>query len=177
VNSRASIEATQPCVSGQLARTAAVEIIQSASALQAAMRPPNSPQHPDYHSALLADLVSWMLRNLHADLSVQTLARKAGMEPGHFSKTFKSIFGAPPVDFVRNLRLNEARRRLRRRRSTLNVVAASVGFRDPIAFQRAFAKGFGETPNKVLSQKTREFSSSVAVEKDLASHGRDQLRP
>jgi AraC family transcriptional regulator len=75
------------------------------------------------------------------------------MEPGHFSKTFKSVFGAPPVDFVRNLRLNEARRRLRRRHNSLRVVAASVGFSDPTAFQRVFAKRFGERPNKVLAQK------------------------
>ena len=84
------------------------------------------------------------------------------------------VFSAPPpVDFVRNLRLNEARRQLRRHRNTLPDVAASVGFRDPTAFQRALAKHFRERPNKVLSEKPSEIRSSAAVEKGLASNGHD----
>jgi transcriptional regulator GlxA family with amidase domain len=156
-----------------LARTVAVEIDRRPSATQAGKGQPVPSQHADYHTALLADLISWMLRNLDADLSVQTLARKAGMEPGHFSKTFKSIFGAPPVDFVRNLRLNAARRRLRRRHNSLRVVAASVGFGDPTAFRRALAKRFGERPNKVLSQKTSQIGSPVTAKKALALNGHD----
>ena len=63
-----------------------------------------------------SDLVAWVIRNLHADLSVEVLARRACMCPDHFSKVFKSVFGEPPSNFVQNLRLNEARRRLAGRR-------------------------------------------------------------
>ncbi len=72
-----------------------------------------------------SDLVAWVIRNLHADLSVEVLARRACMCPSHFSKVFKSVFGEPPSDFVQNLRLNEARRRLSKRQKTLRTVAAS----------------------------------------------------
>jgi AraC-like DNA-binding protein len=69
--------------------------------------------------------------------------------------------------------LNAARRRLRRRHRSLRVVAASVGFRDPNAFRRAFAKHFGERPNKVLSQKTSQIGSPVTVGKALALNGHE----
>lgn len=89
------------------------------------------------------DLVGWIIRNLEADLSVETLARRACMCPSHFNRSFKAVFGSTPADFVENLRLNEARRRLARRSRTLKSVAASVGLKDSEAFRRAFQKRFG----------------------------------
>jgi transcriptional regulator GlxA family with amidase domain len=97
-----------------------------------------------------SDLVAWVIRNLHADLSVEVLARRACMCPSHFSKVFKSVFGEPPSDFVQNLRLNEARRRLSKRQKTLRTVAASVGFSSPDSFHRAFERKFGSRPSSYL---------------------------
>ncbi|MFL6539926.1 MAG: GlxA family transcriptional regulator, partial [Chthoniobacterales bacterium] len=94
-----------------------------------------------------ADLVPWIIRHLNGDLSVETLARRACMSPNHFSKAFKSVFGQPPKEFVENLRLNEARRRLSKRQKTIFGVAASVGFTDPAAFQRAYQRRFGTRPS------------------------------
>jgi transcriptional regulator GlxA family with amidase domain len=100
-----------------------------------------------------SDLVAWVLRNLHADLSVEVLARRACMCPSHFSKVFKSVFGEPPSDFVQNLRLNEARRRLSKRQKTLRTVAASVGFSSPDSFHRAFERKFGSRPSNYLKDR------------------------
>jgi transcriptional regulator GlxA family with amidase domain len=100
-----------------------------------------------------SDLVAWVIRNLHADLSVEVLARRACMCPNHFSKVFKSVFGEAPSDFVQNLRLNEARRRLLRRQKTLRTVAASVGFSSPDTFHRAFQRKFGARPSSYLDDR------------------------
>jgi transcriptional regulator GlxA family with amidase domain len=97
-----------------------------------------------------SDLVAWVIRNLHTDLSVEVLARRACMCPSHFSKVFKSVFGEPPRDFVQNLRLNEARRRLSKRQKTLRTISQSVGFTSSAAFQRAFEKKFGGRPSGYL---------------------------
>jgi transcriptional regulator GlxA family with amidase domain len=100
-----------------------------------------------------SDLVAWVIRNLHADLSVEVLARRACMCPSHFSKVFKSVFGEPPSDFVQNLRLNEARRRLATRRKTLHTVAASVGLFSPDSFHRAFERKFAVRPNRYVEDR------------------------
>jgi transcriptional regulator GlxA family with amidase domain len=100
-----------------------------------------------------SDLIAWVIKNLHADLSIEVLARRACMCPGHFSKLFKSVFGEPPSDFVQNLRLNEARRRLSKRQRTLRTVAASVGFSSPDSFHRAFERRFGIRPNKYVDDR------------------------
>ena len=92
------------------------------------------------------------MRNLHADLSVEVLARRACMCPDHFSRAFKSLMGEPPSTFVENLRLNEAQRRLSKRQKTVQSVAASVGFSNPATFQRAFERKFGARPSRCLGR-------------------------
>jgi transcriptional regulator GlxA family with amidase domain len=114
--------------------------------------PPESPldNHPIDR---FSDLVAWVIKNLHVDLSVEVLARRACMCPSHFSKVFKSVFGEPPSDFVQNLRLNEARRRLSKRQKTLRTVAQSVGFSSPDLFHRAFERKFGSRPSSYLEDR------------------------
>lgn len=102
----------------------------------------------DQSSDRFAQVVAWIVRNLDADLSVETLARRACMCPSTFSKAFKSVFGSTPGKFVENIRLNEARRRLASRRKALQSVATSVGFSDAGGFRRSFERRFGEEPGR-----------------------------
>jgi transcriptional regulator GlxA family with amidase domain len=95
----------------------------------------------------LADLPSWILSNLNHNLSVETLAARAGLCARHFSRTFKRLFQTTPADFVDQLRLNEARRRLLIPRYTVQTVAESVGFKSCDTFRRAFERRFGINPS------------------------------
>jgi transcriptional regulator GlxA family with amidase domain len=108
-----------------------------------------------------AELVAWIMRHLDADLSVETLARRACISERHFSRAFKSVFGTSPSEFVENLRLNEARRRLSTRRKTLHSVAASVGFKNANAFHRAFEKRFGMRPSRYANGAVSETADSL----------------
>jgi transcriptional regulator GlxA family with amidase domain len=98
-----------------------------------------------------AELIPWIMRNLHEDLSVNALARRACMSPSHFTRAFKSVFGSTPTGFVENLRLNEAQRRLSVPKRTLDTIAASVGFSDRDAFRRAFERRFGARPRSYFN--------------------------
>lgn len=89
------------------------------------------------------ELVAWIMRNLHENLTVESMARQAGMCPTNFTRAFKSVFGNTPGEFVENIRLHEARRRLSSRGKTVRSVAASVGFTNATAFRRAFERRFG----------------------------------
>ena len=103
-----------------------------------------------------------MVRNLHGDLSVEALARRACMSQDHFSRAFKSVFGTPPSEFVENLRLNEAKRRLVTPGKTLNSVAASVGFTRPAAFSNAFKRRFGVRPSSYVGSKASREAAAAA---------------
>jgi transcriptional regulator GlxA family with amidase domain len=125
---------------------------------------PAEPQQAGSNEPIdrFGDLVGWMVRNLHADLSVEALARRACMSPDHFSRAFKSVFGTPPSEFVENLRLNEAKRRLVTPGKTLNSVAASVGFTRPAAFSNAFKRRFGVRPSSFVGSKAAHETAAAA---------------
>src|SRR5438093_5548854 len=107
-----------------------------------------------------AELIPWIMRNLHEDLSINTLARRACMSPSHFNRAFKSVFGSTPAEFVETLRVNEARRRLSVPKRTLDTIAASVGFSDRDEFRRAFERRLGAKPRSYLNNFD---SSSTAI--------------
>ena len=136
---------------------------------QEVMPPINGNGHKEFSKPLafdsqptdrFAELVGWIMRNLHEDLSVSALARRACMSPSHFNRGFKSVFGSTPAEFVENLRVNEARRRLSIPKRTLDTIAASVGFSDRDAFRRAFERRFGAKPRSYLSKLD---SASVTI--------------
>ncbi len=108
-----------------------------------------------------AELIPWIMRNLHGDLSINTLARRACMSPSHLNRAFKSVFGSAPGEFVETLRINEAKRRLSVPKRTLETIAASVGFSDAQTFQRAFERRLGAKPRSYL--KNFNASSMAAA--------------
>jgi transcriptional regulator GlxA family with amidase domain len=95
-----------------------------------------------------AELVAWMTNNPTAEMSVESLARRASLSPRQFFRRFKEQFGSSPATFVETLRLNEARRRLTHGEASIENVAESVGFNGPDSFRRAFTRRFRVTPTK-----------------------------
>ena len=120
-----------------------------------------------------AELIPWIMRNLHEDLSVNRLARRACMSPSHFNRAFKSVFGSGPAEFVEILRINEAQRRLSVPKRTLETIAASVGFSDAQTFQRAFERRFGAKPRNYLkSVNASSITAFANGEAALSRKGR-----
>jgi transcriptional regulator GlxA family with amidase domain len=93
------------------------------------------------------DLIAWVRGHLQDDLSVETLAKRACLCVRHFNRRFKREFHRTPAAFVEDLRLSEARRRLGTPGTTIDSVAASVGFRSADVFRRTFARRFDITPS------------------------------
>jgi transcriptional regulator GlxA family with amidase domain len=119
------------------------------------LRPPGAeralihpPQAERESSERLAELPAWILGHLHEDLSVGALADRACVCSRHFARLFKAVFKTTPADFVEQLRLGEARRRLALPRSKIKSVATSVGFKSADAFRRAFERKIGISPSK-----------------------------
>ena len=95
-----------------------------------------------------ADLAFWMLSHLREDLSLGALAKRVSLSPRHFARRFKQTFDRTPAEFVQNLRLDEARRRLAEHTQTIDSVSASVGFGSDDSFRRAFQRRFGVKPSR-----------------------------
>ncbi len=109
----------------------------------------------------VAELPAWILGHLHERMTVDTLAQRTCLCPRHFSRLFKQVFECTPADFVEELRLSEARRRLLGLRTTVDSVAESVGFRSSDAFRRAFERRVGLTPTAFRRHANSAVSAKV----------------
>lgn len=131
----------------QVARTVARELV-------IRLRPPGDEEDhfdPAHYQSdpgeRLTDLPAWILAHLQGNLTIEALAERACLSPRHFSRLFKQLFHSTPADFVEELRVGEARRRLLGLRARVESVAESVGFQSLDAFRRAFARRVGVTPS------------------------------
>jgi transcriptional regulator GlxA family with amidase domain len=91
-------------------------------------------------------LVQWIGRHLGDDLRLENLAKRALMTKSDFVAQFTGTFGVPPGLFVKNLRFNEARRRLARGEKGPDV-ASALGFDAPEYFIQEFRRRFGALPS------------------------------
>jgi transcriptional regulator GlxA family with amidase domain len=95
----------------------------------------------------MSDVASWIVSNLHKNLSVETLAARARLCPRQFTRRFKHAFGTTPAAFIESVRIEEARRRLAGYHGTIERVANSVGFSSDDVFRRTFERRLGITPS------------------------------
>jgi len=94
-----------------------------------------------------ADLIAWIGAHLERDLSIAALAERTHLSPRQFARRFAAAFGSTPADYVENVRLGEARRRLADAHSAIEQIARSVGFNSADSFRRAFERRFGIAPS------------------------------
>jgi AraC-like DNA-binding protein len=87
-----------------------------------------------------------MNEHLAEDLRLDILAKRALLSKHDFVHQFTHVFGVPPGLYVKNLRFNEARRRLMSGERA-NTIARSVGFSDPAYFIQEFRRRFGMLPS------------------------------
>ncbi|MCG0994475.1 MULTISPECIES: AraC family transcriptional regulator [Acetobacter] len=81
-------------------------------------------------------------------LSVPELAATAGMSVPSYHVGFKRLTGNTPIQYLKALRLHEARLMIARRQGTLAVIAAEVGYASAAQFSRDFKRHFHRTPTE-----------------------------
>jgi AraC-like DNA-binding protein len=84
-------------------------------------------------------------------VSLDELARIAGLSPFHFLRSFREQVGLPPAAYQTHRRINEAKHLLRGR-CTIAEAAAELGFVDQSHLSRHFQRIVGTTPGKYLQQ-------------------------
>ncbi len=106
-----------------------------------------------YHK--IQQAVRFINDNYRTDISLDGVAREAGMSPAHFSRIFKKVMGMPYQDYLNRRRITKARNLLRTSTQNITEIALSLGFADSTGFGRIFKKLTGHTPSafRVLPKK------------------------
>jgi len=86
--------------------------------------------------------------HLGEKLSLEEIARHAGLSPFHLSRGFAEVSGKPLMRYVRARRLSEAARALATGAPNILSVALDAGYSSHEAFTRAFRDAFDITPEQ-----------------------------
>ena len=79
-----------------------------------------------------------MEQNLDGQISVADLAERANMSPSHFAALFKRKTGFSVLDYFIRLKMQRAGYLLDSTTLSIKVIAAELGFEDPLYFSRRF---------------------------------------
>lgn len=107
--------------------------------------------------------IARVLRRIHHDyaqpLSVALLAREASLSIPAFHAHFKNVAASSPVQYIKSVRLHQARLMMIRDNVTAAAAAARVGYESASQFNREFKRLFGRSPG----QEAREMRSAFAL--------------
>ena len=94
---------------------------------------------------------AYILDHVDRPMTLDALARHAGMSKYHFLRQFKAAYGVSPMRFFADARLDAARRRLLNASGGLEEVACAFGYSGQSAFSKAFRKRYGFSPGRLSS--------------------------
>lgn len=106
--------------------------------------------------------ISRALRQIHkrysARLSVHDLAAAARMSAPSFHAHFKAITRSSPMQYVKAVRLHQARLLMVQAGRTAATAAVEVGYESPSQFSREFKRLFGRTPTQEAKRLKQAYA-------------------
>jgi AraC-like DNA-binding protein len=116
----------------------------------------------------ISDAIRLIEQSAQDAIPLSDLAARVAMSPYHFLRTFRSVVGLTPHQFVLRTRLHEAAVSLRRSDDSISTIAFASGFNDLSTFNRRFRRFMGESPG---AYRTRAGGGKPARPKG-SRHGR-----
>jgi AraC-like DNA-binding protein len=94
-------------------------------------------------------ICEYIKSNLDQNISLEALAKMAGLSLNHFARAFKQTVGMPPHYYVLQRRIEHAQHMLRNTDLPMSEIALSAGFSDQSHLSRHFRRITGMSPSVV----------------------------
>lgn len=94
----------------------------------------------------IRQIETYLQEHFARDVPIESLAARVGMAPRNFIRHFKTATGRLPGAYVQLLRVSAARELLEQGASSIQAVAARVGYEDIAFFRKLFKRHTGMTP-------------------------------
>jgi AraC-like DNA-binding protein len=102
----------------------------------------------DSRLAHLARTIRWIRGHYDQTLRVEELAAMATMSASSFHRHFRAVTSMTPIQFQKQIRLNEARARLIAEPGDVTGAGLAVGYDSPSQFSREYRRMFGLSPSR-----------------------------
>lgn len=103
-------------------------------------------------SQQIAKAIGWLKSNYAQAISMEQLAAEVSMSTSTFHHHFKALTALSPLQYQKQLRLQEARRLMLMERMDAANAAFQVGYESPSQFNREYSRMFGAPPLRDIKQ-------------------------
>lgn len=117
----------------------------------------------DGRQAQVKRAIRWLRRNYAEPMRIDRLAEVAGMSETSLHRHFKAVTAMSPLQYQKQIRLQEARHRLLAQGRDVAGVGFAVGYDSPSQFSREYARLFGHPPGRDLERMRADPALAVAV--------------
>lgn len=128
-------------------------------------RQPTNNLTKDERIVIITDAIDFVYKNYMYAITMKDLADVCHMSLSHFRRTFHSIIGSAPLDFLNSTRIDEACKLLRSTENSIISISEQVGFCSISSFNRSFIKRIGVSPrefrNTYFHSETVESKSTI----------------
>lgn len=90
--------------------------------------------------------IAWIKGNYARRFRIETVAREARMSPSALHQHFKAVTALSPLQYQKQIRLQEARRLMLAQGRDAQAAGFEVGYESPSQFSREYARLFGAPP-------------------------------
>ncbi len=106
----------------------------------------------------IRDVIEQVIANYDKPMRVEELAMSTGMSVSSFHKHFKEITAMSPLQFQKQLRLQEARRFMLAESADASEIAYRVGYESASQFSREYARMFGAPPKADIKRLKEQLA-------------------
>jgi AraC-like DNA-binding protein len=103
-------------------------------------------------SQQIAKTVAWLKQNFVEALHGEDLADRAHMSPSTFRQHFRALTGVSPLQYQKQLRLQEARQLMLNENVDAGSAAGRVGYESASQFSREYSRLFGAPPQRDITR-------------------------
>ena len=94
----------------------------------------------------LKNVLTFIRTNYEETITLEDLAKVAGMSPRYFCRAFKAFTGKTPIDYLNFYRIESAGEKIQLTEENITGIALSCGFNDLSYFSKMFTKQKGVSP-------------------------------
>jgi AraC-like DNA-binding protein len=112
-------------------------------------------------SQQIARTVAWLKQHYAEAVQVEKLAARAHMSPSTFRQRFRDITGVSPLQYQKQLRLQEARQLMLNEDLDASNASGRVGYESASQFSREYSRLFGAPPQRdIRRMRLNQITSS-----------------
>jgi AraC-like DNA-binding protein len=109
----------------------------------------------------IKDVINHIMNNYDQSFRIEDLAEIANMSVSSLHRHFKEVTAMSPIQFQKQLRIQEARRLILSESTDATEAAFRVGYESPSQFSREYSRMFGLPPKEDIKRLKETYNQKI----------------